>query len=65
MLRQWREDAGLSQRELGAKLKKVHTYVAKSEQGERRIDPIELVRWARACGIKPSSAFKKIESSVK
>ena len=64
-LRQWREDAGLTQRELAAKLKKVHTFVAKSEQGERRIDPVELVRWARACGIKPSSAFKEIESSVK
>lgn len=65
LLQAWREDAGLSQRELAAKLKKVHTYVAKSEQGERRIDPVELVRWARACDISPNEAFKKITSFVK
>ena len=65
MLRQWRENAGLSQRELATKLKKIHTYVAKSEQGERRVDPIELVRWARACDMKPSSALKQIEPEVK
>ncbi|MEM7625861.1 MAG: helix-turn-helix transcriptional regulator [Planctomycetota bacterium] len=65
LLRQWREDAGLPQRELAAKLKKIHTYVAKSEQGERRIDPIEMIRWARACNLKPSKALKQIEPLVK
>lgn len=65
LLRQWRENAGLSQRELAARLKKVHTFVAKSEQGERRVDPVELIRWARACDMKPSVALKQIEPVVK
>lgn len=65
LLRQWRQEAGLTQRELATKLMKVHTFVAKSEQGERRIDPIELVRWSRACGIKPVKAIKRIELDVK
>ncbi len=60
LLRRWREDAGLSQRDLAGRLGKIHTYVAKSEQGERRIDPIEFVRWVRACGLVPSESLLKV-----
>ena len=61
-LRQWREDAGLTQRDLGRKLKKVHTFVAKSEQGERRLDPIEFIRWCEACGVDRSEAIRQIKT---
>ena len=61
-LRQWREYAGLTQRDLGRKLKKVHTFVAKSEQGERRLDPIEFIRWCEACGVDRSEAIRQIKT---
>ena len=62
LLRQWRTDAGLTQRDLAAILKKPHTYVHKTETGERRIDPVELIRWCRAVGIEPTDAIKNVEA---
>jgi hypothetical protein len=62
-LRLWRIDARLTQRDLARKLRKPHTYVHKCEAGERRIDPLELIAWCRACKILPSKAINKIERS--
>jgi transcriptional regulator with XRE-family HTH domain len=63
-LRTWRQDAQLTQRQLAAKLKKPASYVAKSELGERRIDPVEMVLWCRACGVKPAEAIRAVERDV-
>ena len=41
---------GLSQRELGARLRVPHTWVAKVESGERRIDLVEFAWFCAACG---------------
>ncbi|MCH8345263.1 MAG: helix-turn-helix domain-containing protein [Planctomycetes bacterium] len=60
MLRQWRLDAGLTQRELGRRLKRPHTFVHKTETGDRRIDPIEFVRWCRACGQDPARCIAQV-----
>jgi transcriptional regulator with XRE-family HTH domain len=48
-----RREAGLSQRDLGKRLDKPHSYVAKIESGERRLDVIEFVDLAEALRIKP------------
>ena len=48
MLRQLRLDRGLTQRELAALLKRPHSFVHKSEIGERRIDPLEFIEICRA-----------------
>jgi len=45
-----RHDADLSQRELATRLKVPHSWVAKVETGERRIDVVELHWFAVACG---------------
>ena len=50
MLREQREHAEFTQRELAKRLKKPYSYVHKVEHAQRRIDPIELVAWCNACG---------------
>jgi transcriptional regulator with XRE-family HTH domain len=45
-----RESAQLSQRALAARLGTPHSWVAKVESGERRIDVLELCWFLAACG---------------
>lgn len=61
MLRNMREEAGLTQRDLAKKLKMHNTMVHRSEIGDRRIDPVEFVAWCRACGTDPGEAIRQIE----
>ncbi|MCI0364723.1 MAG: helix-turn-helix domain-containing protein [Phycisphaerales bacterium] len=60
LLRQSREGADLTQRALGNRLKKPHTYVHKTETGDRRIDPIELARWCLACDVDPIETMRRV-----
>lgn len=46
-----RRDAGLTQVEVAAKLKKPQSFVSKFERGERRLDVPEFVEIAEAMGI--------------
>jgi len=55
-LRAIREKAGLSQRDLAAKLGVPHSWVAKVEAGERRIDVVELTWFFGACGADAAAA---------
>jgi transcriptional regulator with XRE-family HTH domain len=52
-----REKAGLTQRALAARLKRPRSYVSKIEGGERRIDPVECVEWAKSCDTTPQAFF--------
>ena len=60
MLGQWRLSAGLTQRALGDRLKKPHTFVHKTETGDRRIDPLEFAMWCVECGINPGDAMNDL-----
>ena len=60
MLRRWREEAGLTQRDLAAKLRVTHVWVHKSEIGERRVDICEFLDWVVACGVDPAAAFTEL-----
>jgi transcriptional regulator with XRE-family HTH domain len=62
-LKAWREDAGLTQRALAAKLKKPHSFVYKTEKAERRIDPLEFMDWVKAAGADPSAAMRFLDRS--
>lgn len=46
-LREAREAAGLTQVEVAKRMKKPQSWVSKCESGERRVDVIELSRFAR------------------
>jgi transcriptional regulator with XRE-family HTH domain len=52
-LRAARETAGLSQRELSSRLQVPHSWIAKVETGERRIDLVEFCWFVSACGLDP------------
>lgn len=56
-LRAMREKAGLTQRDLAAKLGVPHSWVAKVEAGERRIDVVEFAWIVAACGAAPNLVF--------
>lgn len=55
-LREARAEAGLSQRAVAEELKRVPSFVAKCENGERRVDVIELLEFAKVYR-KPISYF--------
>jgi transcriptional regulator with XRE-family HTH domain len=57
MLREMREAAALTQRELAKRLHMSHTMVHNSETAERRVDVAEFADWAAACGLDPLEAF--------
>jgi transcriptional regulator with XRE-family HTH domain len=59
-LRKLRTDAKLTQRELAARLNFPHSWVAKVETGERRIDFVEFCWFVSACGINPLRLAKKL-----
>jgi len=59
-LRDARDKAGLSQRELATRLKVPHSWVAKVENGERRIDLVEFCWFISACGIDPLPASQRL-----
>ena len=61
LLRQWRADANLTQHQLAERVGRPSSWVHKTEVGERRMDPIELVEWTRATGVGPVKAMRGIQ----
>ena len=59
LLRALREEAGLTQRELGSRLEKPQSWVYNCESGNRRVDVAEFVAWVRACDGDPLAALGK------
>lgn len=60
MLRQMRERAGLTQRELCRRLNKEHSFVSKYELGDRRLDIVEFYAICKACGVNPTDQAAKV-----
>ena len=64
LLRELREQASLTQRQLAQKLKVAQNTVHRMEIGSRRCDAIELIAWARACGASPRTVFDRLVRRV-
>jgi transcriptional regulator with XRE-family HTH domain len=60
LLRVAREDAGMTQAELGKRLGQTQSFVSKCERGERRLDVIELRHFCKALG----ADFPKLIASI-
>jgi transcriptional regulator with XRE-family HTH domain len=59
-LREMREQANLTQRELGKRLNKPQSWVYNCETGNRRVDITEFILWAKNCEIDPKKAFSRL-----
>lgn len=59
-----RRAAGLSQRELAERLGKSPSHVARIEQGQRRVDSLELYRMAKAFGLRPADWLTAISARL-
>ena len=66
VLRQLRETAGLTQRDIGGYLKKPQSWVYNCETGNRRVDVAEFMLWCAACGVTGELGLARLrqESSV-
>jgi ribosome-binding protein aMBF1 (putative translation factor) len=56
-LRQLREKAGLTQRDLAVRLKKPQSWVARCETAARRVDVAEWLDWCFGCGVDTRAAL--------
>jgi hypothetical protein len=59
-----REEAGLTQRDLGERLEKLQSWVHNCEVGNRRVDVAGFATWATACGVEPQTAFARFLAAV-
>ena len=59
-LKDLREEAGLTQRDLGKTLNKPQSWIYNCETGNRRVDVIEFIDWVESCGVKPQSALGRL-----
>lgn len=58
-----RHAAGLTQRQLAAKLKRSNSFIWKLEAGERQLNVLELIEIAKTLGVKASDLIARIEGS--
>jgi len=59
-LRAGRLAKGMTQAELAKALGKPQSFVAKVENGERRLDVVEFVRFCRLVSLDPASILSKL-----
>jgi ribosome-binding protein aMBF1 (putative translation factor) len=55
-----RGKAGMTQRDLAARIKRPHSFVGRMEAGERRVDVIEFIEIARVLGADPKELFGRL-----
>lgn len=59
-----RKEAQLTQASLAKSLQKPQSFVAKYENGERRLDVVEFLIVTRVIGVDPCSILRKMEQQI-
>lgn len=59
-----RKDAGVTQEQLAKRLNRPQSFVSKCENGERRVDVIELLQILQSIGVEPIGFIKRIVKST-
>ena len=62
-LKQQRKAKGLTMRQVGHMINKPHSFVAKIEDGQRRLDVIEYVWYCERLGIDAHTGLDQIQSN--
>ncbi len=65
LLRKLREEAELTQRELGKRLKRPQSWIYNCETGNRRVDLAEFCEWCDGCGVHPTVGLQKYLGSTR
>jgi len=65
LLRELREQAGLTQRVLGKRLGKPQSWVYNCETANRRVDVTEFLLWCRACDVDSHAALRRLAEEVR
>ena len=60
LLRQVREEAGISQNKLAKRLDTPQAWLSKCEHGQRRVDVLELWQICEAIGIAPEEFMRRL-----
>ncbi len=59
-----RKKAGITQEELASRVNKPQSHISKYENGERRLDVIELIQIAKALDIDVVPLIRKVQDVV-
>jgi transcriptional regulator with XRE-family HTH domain len=59
-----RKNAGVTQEQMARRHNRPQSFVSKCENGERRVDVIELLQMLQSIGIDPMNFLKKIVKST-
>ena len=59
-LKSVREKHGMTMRDLAVKLDAPHSFVGKTEQGERRLDVVEFVQYCKALDVDPVEGLRVV-----
>lgn len=59
-LREMRDGARLTQRDIGELLGRPQSWVYNCETGNRRVDITEFAAWCRACDVKPVTGLRRL-----
>lgn len=59
LLRTLREEAELTQRELGKRLRRPQSWIYNCETGNRRVDLAEFCEWCDGCEVETTVAVKR------
>lgn len=59
-----RKEAQLTQESVAKSIQKPQSFVAKYENGERRLDVIEFIIVTRVIGVDPCTILRKIEQKI-
>jgi transcriptional regulator with XRE-family HTH domain len=58
-----RKDAGVTQEQLAKRLNRPQSFVSKCENGERRLDVIELLQFLQSIGVEPLNFLRRVIKS--
>lgn len=59
-----REESGMTQTDLAARLRMTQSTVSKCERGERRLDVIELRQWCLVLGLTLTEFSRRLEQRL-